>query len=164
VSAPAAPAPPRARPPTPVETPKVDVAEVIELKPSTPRRALLRDDATFTLGTKLTAETGCPTPPVIELVSAQLQAEGGGSLEKPKSKLYLTLAMTNSGGVDAPCTRATVSLRSLAGETLGTYSMENQRPGTTVRREADLSFPRTLTSVKLCVEGECAKPLELAGK
>lgn len=163
-SGPLVPKPLRPRPPAPVETPKVDVAEVIELEPSQPRRALLRDDATFTLGTKLTAATGCPTPPIVEFVSAQLQAEGGGSLEKPKSKLSLTLAMTNSGGIDAACTRATVFLRSLSGETLGTYSLENQRPGTTVRREADLSFPRTLTSVKLCVEGECAKPLDLARK
>jgi hypothetical protein len=153
---------PRPSAPGPADI-KVDFGEVIELPHKTRKGPpLLRDDVTILVRSTVQARAAdCATPPLVEIESVQLQADGPGTLEEPRSRLNVELNVSNRGGDARGCERATLELRARGARVSEQESVENSRPKTVAHRSVSFTFPRTQSRVDLCVGDECAVTLDL---
>jgi serine/threonine protein kinase len=161
LSPPAVPEPPRPVPARPSARPRPavpegEVAEVITLrKPGQARTFLLQNDRKWAIGREVslgdTAACG-PRASTAEVGQVQLQAEAGGSLEAPRSRLSMEVTLRNNGALGAGCHRAVLRLRDASGRSLAPdVAFDNTATGTERSRTLQFSFPRTEREVRLQV-------------
>ncbi|HEX8700342.1 MAG TPA: protein kinase, partial [Myxococcaceae bacterium] len=133
-----------------------EVAEVITLrKTGQSRPFLLPKDVRLTVGREVslgdTATCG-PRASTAEVGQVQLQAEGGGTLEAPRSHLSVDMTLRNHGATGSGCHRAVLRLKDASGRSLAPDEViENTATGTERSRTLQFIFPRTERQVRLQV-------------
>ncbi|HYH97347.1 serine/threonine protein kinase [Hyalangium sp.] len=154
---PVTPTPP-VRPTKPTSRPRPvkpeEVAEVITLRPSQQNRPfLLPRDVRVLIGREVSlgdSATCGPQPSTAEVVQVELQAEGGGTLEAPRSRLSVELTLKNRGAAGSGCHKAVLRLKDASGQPLAPeVSFENTSKGTFRSRTLQFAFPRTQREVRL---------------
>ncbi|MDY7232276.1 serine/threonine protein kinase [Hyalangium rubrum] len=134
--------------------PPEEVAEVITLRPASQSRPfLLPKDVRVAMGREVslgdTAACG-PQPSTAEVEQVELQAEGGGTLEAPRSRLSVDVTLKNRGASGPGCHKAVLRLKDGSGQLLAPEtSFENTSTGTVRSRTVSFTFPRTQREVRL---------------
>ncbi|WP_224248221.1 serine/threonine protein kinase [Hyalangium gracile] len=131
-----------------------EIAEVITLRPTGQSRPpLLAKDVQIAIGREVTlgdAATCGPQPSTAEVEKVVLDAEGGGTLEAPRSNLSVHIALKNQGAPGKGCHRAVVRLKDASGQPVGREATFENTSTRTVRSSTrTLELPRTLREVRL---------------
>jgi hypothetical protein len=131
-----------------------EVAEVITLRPTQQNRPfLLPKDVRIAIGREVAlgdAATCGAQQSMVEVEQVQLDAEGGGSLEAPRSRLSVEVVLKNRGASGKGCHKVVLSLKDASGQPVApNAAFENTSTGTVRSRTLSFNFPRTLREVRL---------------
>jgi len=131
-----------------------EVAEVITLRPTQQNRPfLLPKDVRIAIGREAAlgdAATCGSQPSTVEVEQVQLQAEGGGTLETPRSRLSVDVVLKNRGASGKECHKVVLSLKDASGQPVAPdKAFENTTTGTVRSRTLSFDFPRTQREVRL---------------
>jgi serine/threonine protein kinase len=131
-----------------------EVAEVITLRPTQQNRPfLLPKDVRIAIGREVAlgdAATCGAQQSTAEVEQVHLDAEGGGTLEAPRSRLSVGVILKNGGASEKGCHKVVLSLKDAAGQPVAPdAAFENTARGTVRSRTLSFNFPRTLREVRL---------------